>query len=37
MLQVKNEAAAFAERKQDSSCQALKGKKEQINYSITNF
>lgn len=26
MLQAKNEAAAFAEQKQDSSCQALKGK-----------
>ena len=37
MLQVKNEAAAFVEKNQDSSCQALKGKKEQINHSITNI
>ena len=37
MLQAKNEAAVFVEKTQDSSCQALKGKKEQMNYSITNI
>lgn len=36
-LQAKNEAAALVEKKQDSSCQMLKGKKGTDNRSFTNI